>query len=186
MRSKLIALRVKPIVKITGEFWAQTTEGDGNFNMFQFPGARRRAGAGRADRDLGRVSAVPGESTMAHAQKKDVDHALHAADERGPRARDELPEEAGSASASARRCGEHFYHRVNRKLGGITHHAGAAGRTGALAILSTTACAGGEGHLEVGKNVYYTDSTSGSHGAALKPFGCMPSTQSDGAQSAVD
>ena len=29
-------LRVKPIVKITGEFWAQTTEGDGNFNMFRF------------------------------------------------------------------------------------------------------------------------------------------------------
>ena len=27
---------MKPIVKITGEFWAQTTEGDGNFNMFQF------------------------------------------------------------------------------------------------------------------------------------------------------
>ncbi|MGB9605705.1 MAG: activator of (R)-2-hydroxyglutaryl-CoA dehydratase, partial [Bryobacteraceae bacterium] len=29
-------LRVRPIVKITGEFWAQTTEGDGNFNMFRF------------------------------------------------------------------------------------------------------------------------------------------------------
>ena len=29
-------LRVKPIVKITGELWAQTTEGDGNFNMFNF------------------------------------------------------------------------------------------------------------------------------------------------------
>src|SRR5579872_6563601 len=28
--------RVKPIVKVTGEFWAQTTEGDGNFNMFKF------------------------------------------------------------------------------------------------------------------------------------------------------
>ena len=28
--------RVKPIVKITGEFWAQTTEGDGNFKMFAF------------------------------------------------------------------------------------------------------------------------------------------------------
>ena len=39
-------LRVKPIVKITGEFWAQTTEGDGNFNMFKLPGARGRAGAG--------------------------------------------------------------------------------------------------------------------------------------------
>jgi predicted nucleotide-binding protein (sugar kinase/HSP70/actin superfamily) len=29
-------LRVKPIVKVTGEFWAQLTEGDGNFNMFAF------------------------------------------------------------------------------------------------------------------------------------------------------
>ena len=28
--------RVKPIVKITGEFWAQTTEGDGNYRMFSF------------------------------------------------------------------------------------------------------------------------------------------------------
>ena len=28
--------RVKPVVKITGEFWAQLTEGDGNFNMFRF------------------------------------------------------------------------------------------------------------------------------------------------------
>src|SRR5262249_23830050 len=29
-------LRVKPVVKIIGEFWAQITEGDGNFNMFAF------------------------------------------------------------------------------------------------------------------------------------------------------
>jgi len=29
-------MRVKPIVKITGEFWAQITEGDGNFHMFEF------------------------------------------------------------------------------------------------------------------------------------------------------
>src|SRR6516225_783090 len=29
-------LRVKPVVKIIGEFWAQTTEGDGNFHMFAF------------------------------------------------------------------------------------------------------------------------------------------------------
>jgi predicted nucleotide-binding protein (sugar kinase/HSP70/actin superfamily) len=27
---------VKPVINITGEFWAQTTEGDGNFNMFAF------------------------------------------------------------------------------------------------------------------------------------------------------
>jgi len=28
--------KVKPVVKITGEFWASITEGDGNFNMFRF------------------------------------------------------------------------------------------------------------------------------------------------------
>ncbi len=46
-------------------------------------------------------------------------------------------------------------------------------------------CASGEGHLEVGENIYYQ-----THGLchmvlSLKPFGCMPSTQSDGAQAAV-
>src|SRR3972149_1777812 len=33
---KIDRTRVKPICKVTGEFWAQTTEGDGNFNMFPF------------------------------------------------------------------------------------------------------------------------------------------------------
>ncbi len=29
-------LQVKPVVKVIGEFWAQLTEGDGNFRMFEF------------------------------------------------------------------------------------------------------------------------------------------------------
>ncbi|MBV9146824.1 MAG: 2-hydroxyglutaryl-CoA dehydratase, partial [Acidobacteria bacterium] len=44
---------------------------------------------------------------------------------------------------------------------------------------------GGEGFMEVGKNVYYTVNHLCHMVLALKPFGCMPSTQSDGAQSAV-
>ncbi len=44
---------------------------------------------------------------------------------------------------------------------------------------------GGEGHLEVGKNVYYTIHNLCHMVLALKPFGCMPSSQSDGVQSAV-
>jgi hypothetical protein len=44
---------------------------------------------------------------------------------------------------------------------------------------------GGEGHLEVGKNVYYTTRGLCHMVLALKPFGCMPSSQSDGVQSAV-
>jgi predicted nucleotide-binding protein (sugar kinase/HSP70/actin superfamily) len=45
--------------------------------------------------------------------------------------------------------------------------------------------AGGEGHLEVAKNIYYSMKGLAHMVLALKPFGCMPSTQSDGAQSAV-
>jgi len=44
---------------------------------------------------------------------------------------------------------------------------------------------GGEGHLEVGKNVYYTVHHLCHMVLALKPFGCMPSSQSDGVQSTV-
>ena len=44
---------------------------------------------------------------------------------------------------------------------------------------------GGEGHLEVAKNIYYTVKGIAHMVLSLKPFGCMPSTQSDGAQSAV-
>jgi hypothetical protein len=29
-------LRIKPVVKVIGEFWAQMTESDGNFQMFDF------------------------------------------------------------------------------------------------------------------------------------------------------
>ena len=44
---------------------------------------------------------------------------------------------------------------------------------------------GGEGHLEVAKNIYYSNKELCHMVLSLKPFGCMPSTQSDGAQSAV-
>ena len=44
---------------------------------------------------------------------------------------------------------------------------------------------GGEGPLEVAKNIYYSNKDLAHMVLSVKPFGCMPSTQSDGAQSAV-
>ena len=44
---------------------------------------------------------------------------------------------------------------------------------------------GGEGHLEVAKTLYYSQKHLAHMVVSLKPFGCMPSTQSDGAQAAV-
>jgi predicted nucleotide-binding protein (sugar kinase/HSP70/actin superfamily) len=48
-----------------------------------------------------------------------------------------------------------------------------------------TLARGGEGHLEVGKNIYYNEKKLCHMVLSLKPFGCMPSTLSDGVQSAV-
>jgi predicted nucleotide-binding protein (sugar kinase/HSP70/actin superfamily) len=48
-----------------------------------------------------------------------------------------------------------------------------------------TRSGGGEGHLEVAKAIYYCNKDLAHMVLSLKPFGCMPSTQSDGAQSAV-
>jgi hypothetical protein len=44
---------------------------------------------------------------------------------------------------------------------------------------------GGEGHLEVGKNLYYTKHRLAHMVLALKPFGCLPSLQSDAVQAGL-
>ncbi|WP_457567401.1 hypothetical protein [Desulfurobacterium sp.] len=44
---------------------------------------------------------------------------------------------------------------------------------------------GGEGHLEVAKHIYNVKFRKAHMTLSLKPFGCMPSTQSDGVQSKV-
>src|SRR5262249_40034991 len=72
------------------------------------------------------------------------------------------------------------------RLGGLTHHLIPQKELAQLAHPYYHKLArGGEGHLEVGKNVYYTEKHLCHMVLALKPFGCMPSKQSDGAQSAV-
>jgi hypothetical protein len=79
-----------------------------------------------------------------------------------------------------------FYHRTAKHMGGITHHLAPQTELAELAHPFYNQFArGGEGHLEVGKNVYYTVHKLCHMVLALKPFGCMPSSQSDGVQSAV-
>src|SRR3979490_3393709 len=80
----------------------------------------------------------------------------------------------------------YLYHRTIKNLGGITHHLVPQTELAEMAHPFYNQFArGGEGHLEVGKNVYYTVHHLCHMVLALKPFGCMPSSQSDGVQSAV-
>jgi len=81
---------------------------------------------------------------------------------------------------------EHQYHRVTKMLGGAAHRLVPQAELARLADpFYRTAARGGEGYLEVGKNIYYHIHKLCHMVLSLKPFGCMPSSQSDGIQSAV-
>ena len=95
-------------------------------------------------------------------------------------------QESCGASAPASACGASSITARSSNLGGITHHLVPQKELADLANPFYNQFArGGEGHLEVGKNVYYTVHKMCHMVLALKPFGCMPSSQSDGVQSAV-
>jgi hypothetical protein len=78
------------------------------------------------------------------------------------------------------------YDRLIDALGGIAHHLADQYELQRLGHpFYNSRGDGGEGHLEVAKNIYYSNKDLAHMVLSLKPFGCMPSTQSDGAQSAV-
>src|SRR5215469_16578762 len=180
-------LRVKPIVKIIGEFWAQTTEGDGNFHMFEF---LEREGAQVLVEPIATWVAYLLYQAKAHAKAKWPVNRPHR-DPKWWEVKKSLANEMGLRKktlgiGAGQVMWNYFYHRTARNLGGITHHLVNQKELAALAHPFYNQFArGGEGHLEVGKNVYYTVHHLCHMVLALKPFGCMPSSQSDGVQSAV-
>ncbi|HYT69117.1 MAG TPA: hypothetical protein VEL51_22025 [Vicinamibacterales bacterium] len=176
-------LRVKPVVKITGEFWAATTEGAGNFDMFRFlerEGAEIRVdpiGAwvmyllhqakarAAVERRVGRPERILSLAALANELTFARKHLLFSIGER---------------------MWTREYHRVVRALGDVAERLVPQAELARLAHpFYHSMTRGGEGHLEIGKTIYYTTHRRCHMVLSLKPFGCLPSTQSDGAQSAV-
>ena len=180
-------LRVKPVVKITGEFWAQLTEGDGNFNMFAF---LEREGAHVLVDAIGNWVTYLLHQAKANARERKGLDALGAQPawwQFGKRIRRELPyRKKWLLLTLGERIWTRQYARVVEGLGCVVHALPPQRELADLAHPFYHSLArGGEGHLEVGKNVYYTVHHLCHMVLALKPFGCMPSSQSDGVQSAV-
>jgi predicted nucleotide-binding protein (sugar kinase/HSP70/actin superfamily) len=179
--------RVKPIVKVTGEFWAQTTEGDGNFNMFRF---LEKEGAQVLVEPIGTWIMY-----MIHQAKQQIrdQRGLDLIQESVPKWNlkkvfsSHLTTQQRLAKLSAAEViFKREYHRLIDALGGIAHHLTDQYELQRLGHpFYNSRAGGGEGHLEVAKNIYYSNKDLCHMVLSLKPFGCMPSTQSDGAQSAV-
>ena len=179
--------RVKPVVKITGEFWAQLTEGDGNFHMFEF---LEREGAQVLVEPIATWVAYLMYQAKANALAKWPVNRPHA-NPKGYEVHKHFLNYLGLrkklwAIGAGERMWNFFYNRTIRHLGGLAHRLVPQTELAELAHPFYNQFArGGEGHLEVGKNVYYTIHKRCHMVLALKPFGCMPSSQSDGVQSAV-
>jgi predicted nucleotide-binding protein (sugar kinase/HSP70/actin superfamily) len=179
--------RVKPVVKIVGEFWAQLTEGDGNFNMFSF--LEREGAQVHIDSIGGWISYLLHQSRLGMEARKGLDDPCPEA--RWWECRKRLTNawkyrRKWSLLSLSETLWSYLYARTARHLGGITPHLLSQRELARLAHPFYHSLArGGEGHLEVGKNVYYTTRGLCHMVLALKPFGCMPSSQSDGVQSAV-
>jgi predicted nucleotide-binding protein (sugar kinase/HSP70/actin superfamily) len=176
-------LRPRPVCKVTGEFWAQTTEGDGNFRMFSF-----------LEGEGAEVLVEPVATWIAYmlnqATTKARDRrtlATGGAAHWRARITSELSFRKRMYSLGlAERILDREYNRFRAALGGTAH--GLVNQPELQRIghpYYNSRAGGGEGHLEVAKNIYYSNKDLCHMVLSLKPFGCMPSTQSDGAQAAV-
>jgi predicted nucleotide-binding protein (sugar kinase/HSP70/actin superfamily) len=180
-------LRVKPIVKITGEFWAQTTEGDGNFNMFNF---LQREGAQVLVEPIGTwIMYMIHQVVQKYKDFKGLEEGavMPPMWKLGTRTKIEIGYRQKLAKLKlAEVIFKNEYHKIVDALGGIAHHLADQYELQRLGHpFYNSRAGGGEGHLEVAKNIYYSNKDLAHMVLSLKPFGCMPSTQSDGAQSAV-
>jgi predicted nucleotide-binding protein (sugar kinase/HSP70/actin superfamily) len=175
-------LRVKPVVKITGEFWAQLTEGDGNFQIFRF-----------LEKEGAQVLVEPISTWVAYltrlewavrrersrAQRGNVPLAVKVA-RRLARSKEE------SLFWAAQALWSRSFSRIADRAGGMTPALVKQSKMSALsAPFYNELAQGGEGHMEVAKSIYYTKNKLCHMVLSLKPFGCMPSTQSDAVQARV-
>jgi predicted nucleotide-binding protein (sugar kinase/HSP70/actin superfamily) len=161
--------KVKPKVKITGEFWAQTTEGDGNYHMFRW-----------LESEGAEVLVEPIGTWIEYVMFMFKFRAKHAM-------KVDKSKKSTIRKLTLAQIAFRAWHNLYRlALGFSTEPLPDQGKLVEYSrAYYNTHLGGGEGHLEVGKNVMATKDKHAHMVVSLKPFGCMPSTMSDGVQSRV-
>ncbi|MCW8138178.1 MAG: 2-hydroxyglutaryl-CoA dehydratase [Planctomycetota bacterium] len=174
-------LRPKPVVSIIGEFWAMTTEGDGNYELQRF-----------LEQEGAEVHIQPITNWLLYllwqARNDAARRETLRDDDAGRRG---LAGRAAWKEAIGVRAGRLGVHAVFRTFAAaIGLHGWELPDMDHIARLAhehyDNDLRGGEGHMEVGKVL---DNVQGKHAhmvISVKPFGCMPSSGvSDGVQSLI-
>lgn len=162
-------IEVKPVVSVIGEFWAHTTEGDGNYNIHRW---------------LEEQGAEVRPEPIAGW----IDYQLFIEEEKAKR---EIKVKGLSLFRLKKLFAVKALSFSLRNLYNL-FRAPFSFRPKPLPpqkLLAELASpyfdyfvVGGEGHLEVGKHIYNVKYKKAHMVLSVKPFGCMPSTQSDGTQ----
>ena len=178
-------LRVKPVVKVIGEFWAQQTEGDGNYQIFDF-----------LEKEGAEVSVEPISNWVLYLLRQAKARSIFRSLLLPHNVPWSSPVKAFRARMAhwGKRCMFYFgdsiykghFARLEKALVGENHPLPSQDELADLAdpYYSST-LRGGEGHLEVAKNLYYTTHKLCHMVLAVKPFGCLPSLQSDAVQAGL-
>ncbi|HEX3758055.1 MAG TPA: 2-hydroxyglutaryl-CoA dehydratase, partial [Kofleriaceae bacterium] len=184
---KVDRTKVKPRVGIIGEFWAMTTEGDGNYGLQRFLEAEG------AEPDIQLVMAwllymlwQGRYDTVQRAELRGVDKdkaeggskfSLKGVDVRKRRASLWAGEKVlrGLFQTVAHAMGLYDYHLPDmEQIAEISH------------AFYDNNLRGGEGHMEIGKLIQNVAYSKVNMTLSVKPFGCMPSSSvSDGVQSLI-
>ncbi|MEQ1564557.1 MAG: 2-hydroxyglutaryl-CoA dehydratase [Myxococcota bacterium] len=171
----------KPVVSLIGEFWAMTTEGDGNYHMQEF---LEREGA---EVDIQGITNwllfmvwEAGYDTKKRMALRHDDKARKGLDGKNPTKklwslRGGYWAIRGVFNSYAKLIGLNGYHLPDMD---------------AIAKLAadhySNDVRGGEGHMEVGKLIHFVVDHVNHMTVSVKPFGCMPSSGvSDGVQTLV-
>lgn len=178
-------LRVRPVVKVVGEFWAQQTEGDGNYNMFEF---LEKEGAEVAVEPLSNwvMYLLNQAKRRAAMHRKVLVHSSRTWNPAKSVGRWITHHGKRAVLSAGESAYMRHYSRLARALGGISRPLPFQGELAAMADPHyCSGLRGGEGHLEVAKNLYYSANNMCHMVLALKPFGCLPSQQSDAVQAGL-
>ena len=184
---ELDRFKSKTTVKITGEFWAITTVGAGNFNIFHF--LEREGAIIRIEPVASLIQFLFSKGMLRHRNRRKL--ILANGINSGWQIRKRLKNFVTfQKKLKILQLGNYLfrreYKRLLKALGGDYHMLLEQAHLQKIAQpYYNINIEGGEGYMEVAKNIYYHKHKLCHMVLSLKPFGCMPSTQSDGAQAAV-
>lgn len=161
-------LRVKPKVKITGEFYLQTVEGEPNYNIHSW-----------LESEGAEVYPAPIVIWLDYLLRFEAQRWEERSYARGARRR-LFGLHLASKALNWR------YDQMRRALGGLPHRMPRQRELRALAAPYFDArLSGGEGDMLIGKAIWAHTKRKAHMIAELSPYGCMPNTMSLGAMAAV-